>query len=138
MSNFNNLNASTVNVNTLNANKINIGSIAGTIDSLIVPTITVGLPIRLSVNTKNLITKLITVVSGSASIYLSNGIPGQLKIIILCSPNDHIILTPDICSGFINVLFNNIGDTVTLIYIDNIIGWVVQSNYGCAVNTSDP
>lgn len=127
MSNFN---ASIINVNNLNVSKFNTGSIIGTIDELIITSDS-----KFSINIQNLITKITCNKNGTSYIIIENGIPGQLKIIILVYGSSmQINFTPVTRSGFHDVQFNNIGDTLTLIFIDDVVGWVIQSSYGCIVN----
>jgi hypothetical protein len=132
MSNFTSLNASVINVNTLNASKFNTGSIVGTMDELIISS-----DQQFVISSQNIITKLVCTQTGTLTLTIDNGLPGQLKIIILTHGLPvQITLTPITCSGFQDVQFNNIGETLTLLYIDDIIGWIIQSNFGCIINVS--
>jgi hypothetical protein len=81
----------------------------------------------------NLTTAVTTVAStGSYAISLAAGSVGQIKIITMITDGGAVTLTP---AGFAGsnttVAFNDVGDTITLIYLNS--SWCVIGNNGCTL-----
>ena len=67
---------------------------------------------------------------------LANGTPGQiLQIVLDTDGGGDGTLTPTTCSGFATIVFADAGDQVTLIYIDDTLGWRL---FGGAIGVAAP
>lgn len=57
---------------------------------------------------------------------LVNGLPGQVLIINLTTDGGGDgTLTPDTCTGFTTIVFADAGDQAVLLYVNDIVGWVI-------------
>ncbi len=57
---------------------------------------------------------------------LPNGAPGQLIVINLATDGGGDgTLTPDTSTGFSNIVFTDVGDQATLLFVDDTVGWIV-------------
>lgn len=67
---------------------------------------------------------------------LANGAQGQIiHIVIDCSNGSgSYTLTPAIATGFSSVSINALGDSVTLLFLDNTNGWVIIGSSGATIN----
>jgi hypothetical protein len=67
---------------------------------------------------------------------LADGIVGQvIKITIDCdNPSGSYILTPTTKTGFRSLTFAERGDQATLLFLDNINGWIIIGETGVTVN----
>lgn len=64
---------------------------------------------------------------------LANGSPGQvITISLVVDGNGTGTLTPATATGFVSVALADAGDTVTLQYIDDTVGWILIGYYGVA------
>ncbi|HOD79961.1 MAG: hypothetical protein BWX88_02687 [Planctomycetes bacterium ADurb.Bin126] len=64
---------------------------------------------------------------------LANGLPGQLLTIALVTDGGGDgTLTPTTKSGFATIVFADAGDNVTLLYVDDTVGWVIVGAAGVA------
>lgn len=64
---------------------------------------------------------------------LADGIPGQGLIIQLAVDGGGTgTLTPATSTGFATIVFADAGDTATLMYVDDSIGWIIIGTYGVA------
>lgn len=64
---------------------------------------------------------------------LANGVPGQeLTISLTTDGGGDGTLTPTTVTGFATVVFADAKDTVTLLYVDNTVGWIMLGYYGTA------
>ena len=64
---------------------------------------------------------------------LANGTAGQVVTINLAvDGNGTGTLTPATCTGFTTIAFADAGDTATLMYIDNAVGWIILGTAGIA------
>lgn len=64
---------------------------------------------------------------------LANGTAGQLLTIILVTDGGGDgTLTPTTMTGFATIVFADAGDTVTLLYIDGTVGWIIVGTTGVA------
>ena len=70
--------------------------------------------------------------TGNQNFSLANGSNGQLKIISLVVDGGDATLTPGTFSNGTTITFNDVGDTVMLIY-NTTIGWTVISNTGATI-----
>ena len=81
----------------------------------------------------NLTTAVTTLAStGAYAITLAAGGVGQIKIITMITDGGDVTLTPAAFAGSnTTVTFNDVGDTITLIYIGS--AWCVIGNNGCTL-----
>ena len=62
---------------------------------------------------------------------LANGENGQLLTLSLVTDGGGTgTLTPATCSGFATIVFADAGDTATLLYVDDSVGWVIAGLSG--------
>ena len=72
---------------------------------------------------------------GAEALTLANGKVGQLlTIIISTGEGGTATLTPATCTGFTSIELNATNDCVTLLYMDDIYGWVLVGGNSIAVN----
>lgn len=81
-------------------------------------------------NATSAITNITT--TGAATISLADGVQGQVKTFIMITDAGDAVLTPLNRLGFSQITFNDVGDTVTLIFTNN--KWAVMSFYGAVVS----
>jgi hypothetical protein len=57
---------------------------------------------------------------------LANGVPGQILTIQITEvqTGGHFTLTPSTKTGFTSLYFDTVGDQVSLLYIDDVVGWI--------------
>jgi hypothetical protein len=80
----------------------------------------------------NLTTKVTLLVTTAAdALTLAAGTDGQIKIITMKTDGGDGTLTPTGLRGGTTITFNDVGDTVTLLYKDS--AWLVLSNFGCTI-----
>jgi hypothetical protein len=70
--------------------------------------------------------------TGAATISLADGVQGQVKQFIMITDAGDAVLTPSNRLGFSQITFNDVGDTVTLMFTNN--KWAVMSYYGAVVS----
>lgn len=64
---------------------------------------------------------------------LANGTPGQiLTISLVADGGGDGTLTPATKTGFATIVFADAGDTATLRYVDDTVGWVIAGTAGVA------
>lgn len=62
---------------------------------------------------------------------LANGKPGQVLTIVLGTDGGGDgTLTPTTKTGFATIVFADAGDTVTLLYVDDTVGWIIMGTAG--------
>lgn len=83
-----------------------------------------------AVDTTNLITELTT--TGADALTLANGTVGQIKIITMIVDGGDGTLTPTTFANGTTITFNDVNDTVMLLYATTI-GWVIIANSGATV-----
>lgn len=83
----------------------------------------------LVVNTTAAITYLTT--TGAATLTFSDGVQGQEKTITMITDAGDAVLTPTSTAGFTTITFNDVGDTVRLIFLNT--KWRILSVYGAVV-----
>jgi len=81
-------------------------------------------------NVTSAITNITT--TGSATISLADGVQGQIKHFVMITDAGDAVLTPLNRLGFSQITFNDVGDTVTLMFTNN--KWAVMSFYGAVVS----
>ncbi len=64
---------------------------------------------------------------------LADGVNGQLLTIVMVVDGGDGTLTPATKTGFSTIVFNDVGDSVTLQFFTTL-GWMVISNNGATVN----
>jgi hypothetical protein len=64
---------------------------------------------------------------------LANGTDGQVKMIVMVVDGGDATLTPTTKTGFTTIVFNDIGDGVTLVYTTTT-GWIVTGNFGATIS----
>lgn len=69
---------------------------------------------------------------GAEALTLANGYPGQVLNINLVVDGGDGTLTPATATGFATIVFADAGDQVTLMYIDDTVGWVIMGMAGVA------
>jgi len=64
---------------------------------------------------------------------LANGEDGQiLTITLIVDGGGDGTLTPTTCSGFLTIVFADAGDTATLFYVNDTVGWIILGLTGVA------
>ena len=83
----------------------------------------------LVVNTTAAVTYITT--TGSATLSFGDGVQGQEKTLTMITDGGDAVLTPSSTAGFTTITFNDVGDTVRLIFLNT--KWHILSNYGATV-----
>lgn len=73
----------------------------------------------------------LVVTTGANALTLAAGTVGQIKVITMKTDGGDATLTPTGLRGGSTITLNDVGDTVTLMYIDS--AWIILSNFGCTV-----
>lgn len=68
---------------------------------------------------------------GSHAGALADGTNGQIKIITMIADNGNSVVTPANMAGGTTITFNDVGDSVTLLFTNS--NWVVLANNGCTI-----
>jgi hypothetical protein len=84
----------------------------------------------LVVNTTSAVTYVSTV-GGSATLSFGDGVQGQEKTLTMIADAGDAVLAPSSTVGFTNITFNDVGDTVRLIFLNS--AWRILSVYGATV-----
>ena len=71
--------------------------------------------------------------TGTDALTLANGANGQLLTIVMVADTGDGTLTPTTKTGFSTIVFDAVGDAVTLQYFTTL-GWMIVSNVGATVN----
>ena len=71
-----------------------------------------------------LVVKAITQVA--TPLTLANGVPGQILTFQVSTLTGSAVLTPTLCTGFTTITFDAAKEYVTLLYIDDTYGWILQ------------
>ena len=87
-----------------------------------------GSPVALSLNTLH--STIVT--TGAQAFSLANGVNGQIKTISMVTDGGDATLTPATLAGGTTIVFNDVGDSVILIY-NTTGGWALISNTGCTI-----
>tara|TARA_R110000822_G_scaffold13235_2_gene47139 strand:- start:867 stop:1226 length:360 start_codon:yes stop_codon:yes gene_type:complete len=80
-----------------------------------------------AVNLTSLITEVTT--TGTDALTLADGTSGQVKIVTMTVDGGVGTLTPATFANGTTLAFQDVGDTVTLVYT-TAVGWVLASNVG--------
>ena len=83
----------------------------------------------LVVNTTAAVTYITT--TGAATLSFNDGVQGQEKTLTMITDGGDAVLTPTSTAGFTTITFNDVGDTVRLIFLNT--KWRILSNYGATV-----
>ena len=83
-----------------------------------------------AVDVTSLITQVTT--TGADALTLANGANGQLKIITMVADGGDGTLTPTTFANGTTITFNDVGDSVLLVY-NTTGGWAAVSNVGCTI-----
>ena len=83
-----------------------------------------------AVDTTSLITQVTT--TGADALTLANGANGQMKIITMVADGGDGTLTPATFANGTTITFNDVGDSVLLVY-NTTGGWAAVSNVGCTI-----
>ena len=83
----------------------------------------------LVVNTTAAVTYITT--TGAATLSFNDGVQGQEKTLTMITDAGDAVLTPSSTAGFTTITFNDVGDTVRLIFLNT--KWCILSNYGATV-----
>lgn len=67
---------------------------------------------------------------------LQNGTAGQMLVLIAITREGSgtWIVTPDLSLTFNTLTFDAVGETTTLLYVNDTVGWIVFANYGTTVD----
>ncbi len=84
-----------------------------------------------AVNLTTLITKVTS--TGANALTLADGVDGQVKMIVMVVDGGDATLTPTTKTGFSTIVFNDIGDGVTLVFTTTT-GWILVGNNGATVS----
>ncbi len=72
-----------------------------------------------------------TTPAGAEALTLANGKPGQtLTVYLIVAGGGDATLTPTTATGWGTIVFADAGDQVTLMYVDDVAGWIVISALG--------
>lgn len=82
-----------------------------------------------AVNVTSAVTTMST--SAASNYTLANGSQGQLKILTMIGDTGDATVTPTTLLGWSTITFNDVGDTVLLMWTAS--GWAVVSNQGCTL-----
>ena len=85
-----------------------------------------------AVNATASISHIDTVTAGGAHAgALADGTNGQIKIITMIADNGNSVVTLANMAGGTTITFNDVGDSVTLLFTNS--NWVVLANNGCTI-----
>lgn len=80
----------------------------------------------------NLTTRTTTIAtSGAIALTLADGVSGQEKVISMITDGGDATLTPAHMQGGTTITFNDVGDTVTLVFVGT--KWAIIGNTGASV-----
>ena len=72
-----------------------------------------------------------TIGTDAEALTLANGKPGQMVVYnFVTNGGGTGTITPVTCTGFTTIASANAGDQVVLLYIDDIVGWIIFSTFG--------
>lgn len=84
-----------------------------------------------AVNTTTSVTRITT--TGANAYTLADGTNGQVKTIVMAVDGGDATITPTTKIGYSTIVFDAIGDSVTLRFLTGI-GWIVEGNNGAAIS----
>ncbi len=83
-----------------------------------------------AINPDTLVTQVIT--TGADALTLADGeVQGQFKVITMLTDGGDGTLTPAHLTGGTTITFNDVGDSVVLLFLGTT--WRILSNFGCTV-----
>lgn len=103
--------------------------------------VTTNVSTETTLNSAALAYGVINMEIGSAkTIGLDNGVPGQM-ITIICSVRDgaNLVISKPLfpvtthSTGWSTLTFDNQGDSITLLFMDGTVGWIVSGNNGVVI-----
>ena len=108
------------------------GNVTGNLTGIVIGTVTTrsgagAVPITAA-------TVQVSTGAGAAALTLANGTAGQLLTLVMTvDGGGDATLTPTTKTGFSTIVFDAVGDTVTLQYFTTL-GWMVVANSGATIN----
>lgn len=69
---------------------------------------------------------------GAEALTLANGTPGQVLHLILASDGGTGTLTPATKTGYSTIVFDDVKDSATLYYVNDVVGWIILGAAGVA------
>lgn len=74
--------------------------------------------------------------AGAQSPTLADGTEGQIKVFVMTvrGGSNNTTLTPSRKTGFSNLVFDAVGETATLMYVDGTSGWIIISTNGTTIS----
>jgi len=65
---------------------------------------------------------------------LADGVPGQLLVVsVTTAGGGAATITPATATGFATVVLTIVGDTAVLLFVNEVVGWVLLNTMGTAV-----
>lgn len=71
--------------------------------------------------------------TGADALTLADGVNGQIKTIVMGTDGGDATLTPTTKTGYSTIVFNDVGDGVTLQFFTTI-GWIVVGSFGVTIS----
>ena len=70
---------------------------------------------------------------------LQNGTSGQVLVLMIKSlmTSGTWVVTPTTCTGFTSITMDTKADVVSLLYVDDTIGWVITGNSGATITQAN-
>lgn len=78
-------------------------------------------------------TSTVVTSTGANALTLADGTNGQIKTIVMAVDGGDATLTPSTKTGYTTIVFNDIGDGVTLQFFTTI-GWIVVGSFGVTIS----
>jgi len=70
--------------------------------------------------------------TGADALTIGDGLAGgQIKVMVMVADGGDGTLTPDNATGFSTATFNDVGDSLTLVWGGG--GWIIVANNGCTI-----
>ena len=69
---------------------------------------------------------------GAEALTLADGLPGQLLKIVLAGDGGDGTLTPSTSTGWATAVLADVKDSLTLLYVNDTVGWIVLGYSGTA------
>ena len=69
--------------------------------------------------------------TGAATVSLADGIQGQIKQFVMITDGGDAVLTPSNRGGYASITFNDVGDTVKLLFTNS--KWYIIGSYGVTI-----
>ena len=79
----------------------------------------------------------VSITTGAASAYdLQNGTAGQILAMSVTTDGGAGVVTPVTATGWVTATLTVVGDGLTVMYVDDTVGWVVLGSYGTTSSTA--